>query len=108
MSETATQLVGQNPLQYVSDQLAELRAKGTAPKLRVVEGEQKPVCVIDGREAIKSDDQGFQAQGCGGLRAHPAGERELERAQADHHRRSFLDGRRYRAAAGALRPGGKI
>ncbi len=49
MSETATQRVGQDPLQYVSDQLAELRAKGTAPKLRVVEGEQKPVCVIDGR-----------------------------------------------------------
>src|SRR5260370_8108491 len=52
MSETATQRVGQNPLQYVSDQLAELRAKGTAPKLRVLEGEQKPVCVIDGREVI--------------------------------------------------------
>src|SRR3984893_5556802 len=52
MSETATQRVGQNPLQYVSEQLGELRAKGTAPKLRVVEGEQKPVCVIDGREVI--------------------------------------------------------
>src|SRR6266446_5303741 len=52
MSETATQRVGQNPLQYVSDQLGELRAKGTAPKLRVLEGEQKPVCVIDGREVI--------------------------------------------------------
>ena len=38
MSETATQRVGQNPLQYVSDQLGELRAKGTAPKLRVLEG----------------------------------------------------------------------
>ena len=52
MSETATQRVGQNPLQYVSEQLGELRAKGTAPKLRVVEGEQKPVCLIDGREVI--------------------------------------------------------
>src|SRR5258708_38989181 len=52
MSETATQRVGQNPLQYVSDQLVELRAKGMAPKLRVLEGEQKPVCVIDGREVI--------------------------------------------------------
>src|SRR5260370_12617530 len=52
MSEAATQRVGQNPLQYVSDQLGELRAKGTAPKLRVLDGEQKPVCVIDGREVI--------------------------------------------------------
>ncbi len=52
MSETATQVSRGNPLQYVSDQLGELRAKGTAPKLRVLEGEQKPVCVIDGREVI--------------------------------------------------------
>src|SRR6201997_3363360 len=51
-AETATQVSRGNPLQYVSEQLADLRAKGTAPKLRVVEGEQKPVCVIDGREVI--------------------------------------------------------
>ena len=41
-----------NPLQYVSEQLQELRAKGIAPKLRILEGEQKPVCVFDGREVI--------------------------------------------------------
>src|SRR6201998_3027428 len=52
MSEAATRVGKQNPLQYVSDQLGELRAAGTAPKLRVLEGEQKPVCVIDGREVI--------------------------------------------------------
>src|SRR6202163_4171894 len=52
MGDTATQASKQDPLRYVSDQLAELRAKGTAPKLRVLEGEQKPVCVIDGREVI--------------------------------------------------------
>src|ERR1700692_4511818 len=52
MSDTATQASKQNSLQYISDQLGELRAKGTAPKLRVLEGEQKPVCVIDGREVI--------------------------------------------------------
>src|SRR6202790_1828143 len=52
MTDTATQASKQNPLQYVSDQLSELRAKGTAPKLRVLDGEQKPVCVIDGREVI--------------------------------------------------------
>src|SRR6202049_1631296 len=52
MTDTATQASKQNPLQYVSDQLSELRAKGTAPKLRVLEGEQKPMCVIDGREVI--------------------------------------------------------
>ena len=52
MTDTATQASKQNALQYVSDQLSELRAKGTAPKLRVLDGEQKPVCVIDGREVI--------------------------------------------------------
>ena len=52
MSESAAQTTRQNPLQYVSDQLQDLRAKGVAPKLRVLEGEQKPVCIFDGREVI--------------------------------------------------------
>ncbi|HEY2120385.1 MAG TPA: hypothetical protein VGH37_14445, partial [Candidatus Acidoferrum sp.] len=52
MSETGAASTKQNPLQYVSEALADLRAKGVAPKLRVLEGEQKPVCVFDGREVI--------------------------------------------------------
>lgn len=52
MNEMGTQMTKQNPLQYVSDQLNELRAKGVAPRLRVLEGEQKPVCVFDGKEVI--------------------------------------------------------
>src|SRR6266536_2854989 len=52
MSETATLVTKQNPLQYVTEQLNELRAKGVAPKLRILEGEQKPVCIFDGREVI--------------------------------------------------------
>src|SRR5258708_35094900 len=52
MSETGTTATKQNPLQYVTEILNELRAKGVAPKLRVLEGEQKPVCVFDGREVI--------------------------------------------------------
>src|SRR5438045_3488158 len=52
MSETALQVAKTNPLQYVTDQLNELRAKGVAPKLRVLEGEQKPVCIFDGKEVI--------------------------------------------------------
>jgi glycine C-acetyltransferase len=52
MSESGTQSMKQNPLQYVSETLAELRAKNVAPKLRVLEGEQKAVCVFDGREVI--------------------------------------------------------
>ena len=52
MSETALQTVRINPLQYVTDQLNELRAKGVAPRLRILEGEQKPVCIFDGKEVI--------------------------------------------------------
>src|SRR3981189_3101283 len=87
MSETATQRVGQNPLQYVSDQLAELRAKGTAPKLRVLEGEQKPVCVIDGREVINLASNNYL-----GLTTHKA----LRKA-------SIEAVRKYGVGAGAVR-----
>ena len=52
MSESGTMASKQNPLLYVTETLNELRAKGVAPKLRVLEGEQKPVCVFDGREVI--------------------------------------------------------
>src|ERR1043166_428908 len=52
MSESAAQTTRQNPLQYVSDQLQDLRARGVAPRLRVLEGEQKPVCIFDGKEVI--------------------------------------------------------
>jgi glycine C-acetyltransferase len=52
MSEQGTQMIKQDPLQYVSEQLKELREKRVAPKLRVLEGEQKAVCTFDGREVI--------------------------------------------------------
>jgi glycine C-acetyltransferase len=52
MSELGTPATTKNPLQYVSETLQELRAKGVAPKLRVLEGEQMPVCIFDGREVI--------------------------------------------------------
>src|SRR5712675_2674310 len=87
MSETATQRVGQSPLQYVSDQLAELRAKGTAPKLRVLEGEQKPVSVIDGREVINLASNNYL-----GLTTHKA----LRKA-------SIEAVRKYGVGAGAVR-----
>src|ERR1035438_1340124 len=55
MSETGTAASGapkNEALQYVSDALNDLRAKGVAPKLRVLEGEQKAICTFDGREVI--------------------------------------------------------
>jgi glycine C-acetyltransferase len=52
MSDAGTMTTKTNPLGYVTEQLNELRTKGVAPKLRVLEGEQRPVCVFDGREVI--------------------------------------------------------
>jgi glycine C-acetyltransferase len=52
MFEQGTKMTKQNPLQYVSDQLEELREKGVAPKLRVLEGEQKAVATFDGKDVI--------------------------------------------------------
>jgi len=87
MSDTATIASKQNPLQYVTDQLKELRAKGVAPKLRVLEGEQKPVCIFDGREVINLASNNYL-----GLTTHKA------------LRKAALDAvKRYGAGAGAVR-----
>jgi glycine C-acetyltransferase len=51
--DTGTKLTPQaNPLAYLGEHLNELRAKGTAPRLRILEGEQKPVSTFDGQEVI--------------------------------------------------------
>ncbi len=87
MSETAAQITKQNPLQYVTDQLDELRAKGVAPKLRVLEGEQKPVCTFDGKEVINLASNNYL-----GLTTHKA------------LRKAALEAvRKYGAGAGAVR-----
>src|SRR5208282_1893230 len=52
ISEFGTPATNKNPLHYVSETLQELRAKGVAPKLRILEGEQKAVSIFDGREVI--------------------------------------------------------
>src|SRR5258708_34935471 len=67
MSDTATIKSKQKPLQYVTDQLKEMREKGVAPKLRVLEGEQKSVCIFDGREVINLASNNYL-----GLTAHKA------------------------------------
>ena len=67
MSESAVRTTRQNPLHYVSEQLQELRSKGVAPKLRVLEGEQKPVSIFDGKEVINLASNNYL-----GLTAHKA------------------------------------
>src|SRR6266568_3561557 len=49
MMPTATRT---DPLSYLSDQLNELKTKGTYFNLRVLDDEQAPVCTFDGRKVI--------------------------------------------------------
>src|ERR1700682_430540 len=94
MTDTATQASKQNPLQYVSDQLNDLRAKGTAPKLRVLEGEQKPVCVIDGREVINLASNNYL-----GLTTHKA----LRKAAIEAVRKYGVGAGAVRTIAGTMK-----
>jgi glycine C-acetyltransferase len=87
MSDTATMATKQNPTHYITDQLNELRAKGVAPKFRVLEGEQKPVCIFDGREVINLASNNYL-----GLTTH----KSLRKAALDAIKR-------YGAGAGAVR-----
>src|SRR6266480_3770144 len=94
MSETATMTSKQNPLQYVTDQLKEMREKGVAPKLRVLEGEQKPVCIFDGREVINLASNNYL-----GLTTHKA----LRKAALDAVKRYGVGAGAVRTIAGTMR-----
>jgi glycine C-acetyltransferase len=48
-----------NPLSYLLDQLAELEAKGLHFRLRVLEGEQKPVAHFDGKDVINLSSNNY-------------------------------------------------
>jgi len=87
MSESALQATKPDSLHYVSEQLRELRDKGVAPKLRVLEGEQKPVCIFDGKEVINLASNNYL-----GLTTHKA----LRKAAVEATKR-------YGAGAGAVR-----
>src|SRR5579864_1145649 len=60
---TATRV---NPLSYLTQQLDELKAKGTHFKLRVLEDEQAPVCTFDGKKVINLASNNYL-----GLTTHP-------------------------------------
>ena len=99
MSETGTAATAtsggakNNALQYVSDALGELRAKGVAPKLRVLEGEQKAVCTFDGREVINLASNNYL-----GLATHKA----LRKASVDAVKRLGVGAGAVRTIAGTM------
>jgi len=87
MSDAAATASKPSPLHYISEQLQELRNKGTAPRLRVLEGEQKPIAVFDGKEVINLASNNYL-----GLTTHKA----LRKA-------SLAATRKYGVGAGAVR-----
>ena len=48
-----------NPLSYLHDQLADMEAKGLHFRLRVLEGEQKPVAHFDGKDVINLSSNNY-------------------------------------------------
>jgi glycine C-acetyltransferase len=55
-----------NPLSYLTDQLNQLKAKGTHFNLRVLEDEQAPECMFDGKKVINLASNNYL-----GLTTHP-------------------------------------
>ena len=55
-----------NPLSYLTDQLNDLKAKGTHFQLRILEDEQAPVCTFDGKKVINLASNNYL-----GLTTHP-------------------------------------
>ena len=94
MNESGAQTTKQNPLQYVSESLQDLRSKGVAPKLRVLEGEQKPVCVFDGREVINLASNNYL-----GLTSHKA----LRKAAVEAVRKLGVGAGAVRTIAGTMK-----
>src|SRR5881275_27831 len=77
-----------NPLSYLSDQLNELKAKGTHFRLRVLDDEQAPVCTFDGKQVINLASNNYL-----GLTTHP----KLREAALDAVRK-------FGVGSGAVRP----
>ena len=94
MNESGAQTTKQNPLQYVSETLEDLRSRGVAPKLRVLEGEQKPVCVFDGREVINLASNNYL-----GLTSHKA----LRKAAIEAVRKLGVGAGAVRTIAGTMK-----
>jgi len=94
MNESGAQTTKQNPLQYVSETLQDLRSKGVAPKLRVLEGEQKSVCVFDGREVINLASNNYL-----GLTSHKA----LRKAAVEAVRQLGVGAGAVRTIAGTMK-----
>src|SRR6201997_3606198 len=83
-----------NPLSYLTDQLDELKAKGTHFKLRVLDDEQAPVCTFDGKKVINLASNNYL-----GLTTHP----KLREAALEATRKYGVGSGAVRTIAGTMK-----
>src|SRR5277367_4569323 len=83
-----------NPLSYLTDQLNELKAKGTHFKLRVLDDEQAAVCMFDGKKVINLASNNYL-----GLTTHP----KLREAALEATRKYGVGSGAVRTIAGTMK-----
>src|ERR1700682_649384 len=94
MSDAAATASKPSPLHYISEYLQDLRNKGIAPKLRVLQGEQKPVAVFDGKKVINLASNNYL-----GLATHKA----LRKAAIEAVRKYGVGAGAVRTIAGTMK-----
>src|SRR5271167_3579714 len=88
---TATRV---NPLSFLTEQLDELKAKGTHFKLRVLNDEQAPACTFDGKKVINLASNNYL-----GLTTHP----KLREAALEATRKYGVGSGAVRTIAGTMK-----
>jgi glycine C-acetyltransferase len=83
-----------NPLSYLSEQLTELKNKGTYFRLRVLEDEQAPECTFDGKRVINLASNNYL-----GLTTHP----KLREAALEATRKYGVGSGAVRTIAGTMK-----
>src|SRR3979411_1137330 len=94
MSDAAATASKPSPLHYISEHLQDSRKQGIAPKLRVLEGEQKPVAVFDGKEIINLASNNYL-----GLTTHKA----LRKASLESTKKLGVGAGAVRTIAGTMK-----
>src|SRR5262252_4590186 len=83
-----------NPLSYLTDQLNQLKEKGTYFKLRVLDDEQTPECTFDGKKVINLASNNYL-----GLTTHP----KLREAALEATRKYGVGSGAVRTIAGTMK-----
>src|SRR6202047_5297660 len=90
----ATTTARSNPLSYLTDQLNDLKTKGTHFHLRVLDDEQAAVCTFDGKKVINLASNNYL-----GLTTHP----KLREAALEATRKYGVGSGAVRTIAGTMR-----